>query len=186
MERAAKRVKVAQPRWFRFRSKMNGEAGYLSNFTPLPDRPLFFTVGEEKFTAPTIEHAFQALKFDTLVGPARPDLARQVVQLTEAKDARRAGNKKAFKKHGVQLDVPRWMSRRDDLMKELLQQRVALDRPFRRILERLVADGYKLLHIPQRVTGELYWEGHVPKNDDTQPMKGRNRLGELMMELMND
>jgi predicted NAD-dependent protein-ADP-ribosyltransferase YbiA (DUF1768 family) len=157
---------------------------YLSNFTPA-------TVHYAGRTFPSIEHAYQAAKFQHAVtarngvplSPAEADewVARFAVDGDlggePAAAAKSAGTKGAMKAAGLQLDAQAWSAQQDALMAALVRARADADELYRKVLRKAARDNVALLHF-DRGGARSHWGGHFAQG--TRAWRGENRLGELL------
>jgi hypothetical protein len=91
----------------------------------------------------------------------------------EAVDAKRVGGRAAFKKNGTwTLGTPRGTL-------EALQARWRSDPLFRQVLETTLDEGVTLVCFERGDPTKAYWGGQVVNGH----VRGRNRLGEMLMEL---
>ena len=142
----------------------------LSNFSPVPGG---VPVGGRRF--PSVEHAFQAAKFEHT---DRPDLMEKFTcagSMT-AEEAKKAGGRKGMTKDGAALRTDEWARECDQVMKDALEARFDVDPEFRRILEAVADSGATLLHFER---GGGYWGGKVKDGQ----IVGENMLGKMMMAL---
>ena len=148
---------------------------YLSNFAPVP-----VEVDGEVF--PSAEHAFQAAKYKCSTAPdlARAFLRGGAVGALAPVEAKRAGGKGGMKLRGAVLDQKAWLAKRDATMRKILEARARSDARFRAILSRTDELNIYLLHF-ERQGAKAYWGGCGGTGSD--PVKGANRLGELMMDV---
>lgn len=153
------------------------DARYLSTMTP-PPAPLVLDVDGESLSFPSMEHAFQALKYSD------PELRRLfcvggVYGELEPTRVKSKGGKKAMALRGVSLDVPAWNARRDRVMADIAAARARVDPAFSDLLRRYAADGVELLHFERSRTS--HWGGHVAR--DGSGWRGGNALGRIYMAL---
>ena len=132
---------------------------------------------------PSVEHAFHASKARC---SDRPEIARTFecggsVGSNPAA-AKTAGGKGGFKKQHATLDQAQWDRVRDAETTKALRARARADAEFCSILRATAAHNVHLLHF-ERQAGKAYWGGAV---DATGTIVGRNRLGELLMELREE
>jgi ribA/ribD-fused uncharacterized protein len=147
----------------------SGDHAFLSNFYP---SPLTFRLTDAEnpdgvyFTAPTVEHAFQAMKL-------RPD---NFSRLTETARILRAATPGNAKKLGRVIPLREdWDSVKDNVMLWLLNKKFSpWDNPG--LSDLLVATGDALL-IEGNTWGDTYW------GVDSGTGEGQNRLGELLMQV---
>ena len=142
---------------------------HLSNFAKVPGGLVF-----DGQRYPTVEHAFQAAKFQYT---ARPSDAARFERPMTAVAAKAAGSRAGMMKVGLALDRVRWEEACDDIMKRALQARYDADPDFRRILEAVAATGKQLLHFERRGG---YWGGKVKDG----VVVGQNKLGQMLMALL--
>ena len=146
----------------------------LSNFHPVE-----IEVDGRRYSS--VEHAFHAAKARCSSNPkvaAQFEVGGRVPRDPLA--AKMAGGRKGFQKLGAVLNVARWNRERDAATMAALRARLACDDLFREILAAVHAKDLQLLHF-ERGGAKSYWGGNVRKADGV--MVGRNRLGEMLMQL---
>ena len=146
----------------------------LSNFHPVEIE----VVGRRY---PSVEHAFHAAKARC---SSNPEVARQFevggsVPSTPL-GAKKAGGRAGFAKLGTELDETRWNAQRDAATMAALRARLACDSTFREILATVHSKQLRLVHF-ERGGAKSYWGGNIRTDDGV--IVGRNRLGEMLMEL---
>lgn len=169
----------------------------LSNFYPVPDSSpgLVLTGSGQARTYRTVEHAFQASKYllccdspNREATAARFEIGGQIVS---SLDAKKAGGRSGMAKFGCTLDTAAWSQHGDVVMQEALRARWGVDPTFRDVLS--ATKGILLVHF-ERSGKKSYWGGTVkagPTGDaggggggsGGEVYQGRNRLGEMLMEL---
>ena len=168
--------------WLLFHSKAkksnepmpSNAARILSNFSLLD-------VSYQDKTYRSIEHVYHASKFSyRRNGDARSDLVEEIRNLSSPQEAKVAGGKKGMKKRGVELDVELFDSVRDDIMKSLVKDKITRHSEVQDILRKSKEEKIELLHHSR---SDMYWGCHVD-NETGQIRKGRNRLGEIYMEFI--
>jgi ribA/ribD-fused uncharacterized protein len=142
----------------------------LSNFSS-------FDVEYEGHIYPTIEHAYQALKYSCtqnkdLVGIIRDEFADKT-----AVQAKSSGSKKEMKKRGVTLDVKCWNETSLLIMKKLILSKLQRHPEIRKILDVAREQNIRLVHFSRM---DMYWGAHTNGEEVT----GLNHLGEIYMDLM--
>ena len=146
----------------------------LSNFHPVE-----IEVAGQRY--PSVEHAFHAAKARC---SSNPEVARQFevggsVPSTPL-GAKKAGGRAGFAKLGTELDETRWNAQRDAATMAALRARLACDNIFREILATVHSKQLRLVHF-ERGGAKSYWGGNIRTDDGV--IVGRNRLGEMLMEL---
>lgn len=139
---------------------------------------------------PSVEHYFHAAKAEIATNRPSTSVVFEVggtIGNLSALDAKKAGGKHA-KKHFPSVQWPTtfnataWDNARDKVTMRGLKAKLATDLQFRSILTELKRRKLRLLHF-ERGGARSYWGGSLDK--DTGAVKGKNRLGQLMHELMN-
>jgi len=160
---------------------------YLSNLQMLK-KPLVY----EGLTYPSIEHAFQAAKYNyiTMRSTAKrggEELKRLFTVGEEygklpATQACSKGKRGTMdKKHKVDLDLHRWNAVSLQVMKKLMAERAKVDRVFVACL----IDARKGLKIYHKEKGvNAFWGGHFTDKDRTK-FQGQNHMG-LLLEQLGD
>lgn len=139
----------------------------LSNFAP-------FDVVIDNVVYPTVEHAFQAMKYTCT---SRPELAETVRQASTATAAKRAGSRKAMKQHKVELDISCWNAKKEHIMRELIQSKISRHPKIQAIMETARQHPVKFVHFSRF---DMEWGAHV-KNG---AVEGRNLLGTIYQEFV--
>jgi ribA/ribD-fused uncharacterized protein len=142
----------------------------LSNFSA-------FDVEYDGHIYPTVEHAYQALKYSctqnkTLVSVIRDEFADKT-----AVQAKSSGSKKEMKKRGVTLDVKCWNEYSLPIMKKLIVSKLQRHPEIRKILDVAKEQNIRLVHFSRM---DMYWGAHV----NEEKITGLNHLGEIYMALM--
>eukprot|EP00756_Hemistasia_phaeocysticola_P029587 Hpha_TRINITY_DN1623_c0_g1::TRINITY_DN1623_c0_g1_i2::g.48912::m.48912 len=130
---------------------------------------------------PSVEHAFHAAKARCSDRPsvaAAFECGGRVGK--DALAAKKAGGRAGFAKAGAVLDVAKWDVERDGATMAALRARLRVDAVFRSILLRTAERGLRLVHF-ERQGQRSYWGGSV--DPSSGEVRGRNRLGEMLMEL---
>jgi len=146
----------------------------LSNFWPCT-----ITVAGKRYAS--IEHYFHAAKAlcsDKPAIAASWELGGNVGACPAA--AKKAGGRGGFAKAGATLDMAKWETERDRATSVALRARVEADEQYALILRTVAHARLHLLHF-ERQAGAAYWGGAIDRV--TGAVVGRNRLGELLMEL---
>ena len=136
--------------------------------------------GGNEVTYPSVEHYFQAMKYQY---SSRPELSARFAvggPWKEAREAKRQGSKTGMQRHGAKLDRPRWDAMRLTVMTQGLQAVWAQHEDFRAILQEVKAQHKYLLHF-ERSGARSFWGGSVCKQ--TGQVRGQNHLGKIMMAL---
>lgn len=133
----------------------------------------------------TVEHAFQAGKYLRCARPEEP--ARRAAaelevggRLATAHAAKIAGGRRGMGERGCALDRDAWALEADGVMMSALRARAATDATFSRVLRASRAQRVTLVH-HERAAAKSYWGGGIAKGSGA--VIGRNRLGEMLMEL---
>lgn len=162
---------MAPPYILFFSGSKDADAKYLSNFQPA-------SVEFMGVVYPSIEHAFQAAKFQRSDKPA---LASRLLFM-DAKGAKSAGSKTAMKRAGATLDVARWNQDSLAVMKHLVAQRMKTDPLYRRMIEEGRRAGTRFLHF-ERSGAKSIWGGFFPQGasrDTAAAFVGQNLLGRIL------
>ena len=167
---------------------------YLSNFQPL-QTPLEYK--GQKY--PTVEHAFQAAKYNfasfkknkqgrLFGGPAEMRALRNRFAIggefatLEAAKIKSKGMRKHFKDLQIELNLEKWDENKDGVMMKLLHARMNVDPLFKKILT--LSRGIQLLHFERAKKGRSYWGVPTTKMDaDGKIVTEPNTLGKMMMRL---
>lgn len=172
-----------------FHSKSaNAVARVLSNFHPMPTGVVYRIprASEDVIpkalwdrSAPTVEHAFQAVKI-ALVDEQHPLLERILDErTTTASGARTLGGQRSFRKSGLCLDMARWNAVSGDVMRALVKARYVVDHTFRNALAVALKQGVPL-HF-ERSGARSKWGGHFEKA--TGEWRGANELGKILYDV---
>jgi N-glycosidase YbiA len=148
---------MEEVRFFRGTSKF-------SNFHPCP---LAYTLGGRAFTAPSVEHWFQALKFER----TDPAWAERILRAATPAEAKRLGSKRGC---GGRAVDPLWDTRRLEVMKALLEVKFAPGTDARRALE--ATRGRRLV---ENSPFDYFW-------GCGRTGTGQNMLGRLLMEIRDE
>lgn len=138
--------------------RFEGEYHWLSNFWPA-------IVLLDRVDYPTVEHAYQAAKFDS-VNMSGTQFTRAIIRAARTP----AEAKKLGRIRGIRRD---WNNVRLDAMLDLLRQK--FDHP--ELLEKLKATGDATL-IKGNNYGDVYW--------GVCDGKGENHLGKLLMQVRKE
>lgn len=143
----------------------------LSNFGNIP-------VEYEGDTYPTVEHAFQAMKYK--LASTRPELYRMFVRGGELGPdpvkAKMMGGRKGMKTHHAELDVQKWSALSEKVMEDLVREKMK-NEVVRAILIICLQNDILLLHHSR---GDMKWGCHA--NPDGTIKKGENLLGQIYMK----
>lgn len=154
----------------------------LSNFWP-SEVKVAFDANQPPKTYPSVEHAFHAGK--AALCSDKPAMAHWFEKAgaggrEPASEAKKRGAKGVYKKENAALDVLAWDRHRDTVTMNALCARMETEEQFRAILRATRERGMYLLHF-ERQGVKSYWGGNLSK--ETGAVVGRNRLGEMLMEL---
>ncbi len=124
---------------------------------------------------PTIEHAYQAHKYNYT---SKPEIIAEFYvggKIKTAKEAKKAGGKEAMKKMKTALDIKRWEPTSDKVMEDLVKYKVQNYPEIRNILSILRKNNVYLVHTSR---GDKNWGASM--NDTKTGIKlGKNKLGKL-------
>lgn len=142
----------------------------LSNFSS-------FDVEYEGYIYPTVEHAYQALKYSCTQNKNLVKVIRDEFADKTAVQAKSSGSKKEMKKRGITLDVKCWNEYSLPIMKKLILSKVQRHPEIRKIIDVAREQNVRLVHFSRM---DMYWGAHA--NGDK--VTGVNHLGEIYMDLM--
>lgn len=142
----------------------------LSNFSS-------FDVEYDNHIYPTVEHAFQALKYSCTEKPELVHAIREQYADKDAIAAKSSGGKGAMKKLKVNLDINCWNTVKDEIMKKLIASKISRHPEIRQIIEIAKQHNYRLVHFSRT---DMYWGAHVNESG-TEIKDGLNKLGEIYM-----
>lgn len=142
----------------------------LSNFSS-------FDVEYDNHVYPTVEHAFQALKYSCTEKPELVDVIREQYADKDAIAAKSSGGKGAMKKLKVNLDINCWNTVKDEIMKKLIASKISRHPEIRQIIDIAREHNYRLVHFSR---SDMYWGAHVNESG-TEIKDGLNKLGEIYM-----
>jgi ribA/ribD-fused uncharacterized protein len=142
----------------------------LSNFSS-------FDVEYEGHIYPTVEHAYQALKYSCTQNKNLVSIIRDEFANKTAVQAKSSGSKKEMKKRGVTLDVKCWNEISLTIMKKLILSKLQRHPEIRKILDIARDQNIRLVHFSRM---DMYWGAHTNGVEVT----GVNHLGEIYMDLM--
>ena len=142
----------------------------LSNFSP-------FDVEYDNYVYPTVEHAFQALKYSCSENPEMVNVIREQYADKDAIAAKSSGSKSTMKKLKVTLDITCWNNVKDDIMRKLIASKISRHPEIRKIVDLAKEHNYVLVHFSR---SDMYWGAHVDKTG-TEIKEGSNKLGEIYM-----
>ncbi len=131
----------------------------------------------------SVEHAYTFAKYLHLEGNAPvPDDVLPVLYGSTAKEAKSLGSKKSMTSRGVKLDVGRFDSQREDIMRQLIKSKVALNPVIQDLLHTLQAGGVPVALYHHSRT-DMFWGCHFCQETGTLK-RGLNKLGELYMKIV--
>ena len=142
----------------------------LSNFSS-------FDVEYENYVYPTVEHAFQALKYSCTEKPELVHVIREQYADKDAIAAKSSGGKGAMKKLKVNLDVNCWNTVKDEIMRKLIASKISRHPEIKQIIDIAKQHNYRLVHFSR---SDMYWGAHV-NEAGTEIKDGLNKLGEIYM-----
>ncbi len=146
----------------------------LSNFSMIP-------VEYESHIYPSVEHAYQAQKYNY---SNRPELVSEFYDgtITTPEAAKSAGGKGGMKKRGAVLDFSRWSEDvSQTIMRELIVSKIQRNPVIREILDLLAPHHVELVHFSR---SDMFWGAHV-NEERTAIIRGKNLLGELYNEFIH-
>jgi ribA/ribD-fused uncharacterized protein len=124
---------------------------------------------------PTIEHAYQAHKYNYT---SKPELMADFYiggKIKTAEDAQKAGRKSAMTASGTALDLKRWEPTADKVMEDLVKYKVQNYPEIRNILSIMRKNNVYLVHYSMR---DKIW-GATMNTDRTAIKSGQNKLGKI-------
>lgn len=128
---------------------------------------------------PTVEHAFQAMKYK--LASTRPEAYRLFIQGGEIgsdpKNAKMAGGKKGMKTQHAELDVEKWSTISEKVMKDLIREKLK-NEVVRAIISICAKNQIPLLHHSR---SDMKWGCHA--NPDGTIKRGENLLGQIYMKI---
>jgi ribA/ribD-fused uncharacterized protein len=145
---------------------------YLSNFSE-------HDVQYDGYLYPTVEHAFQALKYSCTENPELVNVIREQYKNKTANEAKSSGSKAGMKKMNVSLNLKCWDNKKDAIMRALIQSKVQRHPEILGILTVVRDNGYTLVH---HARTDMEWGAHVNYDDEkhiTGIKEGVNKLGEI-------
>lgn len=142
----------------------------LSNFAD-------FSVEYDGKIYPTVEHAYQALKYTCT---NKPELVEMVRKLDTPEKAKSAGGKGGMSKQGAVLDIECWNNKKDKIMQDLVKSKIDRHSAIRDILKTAKEQHIFLVHFSRF---DMEWGAHV--DTDGKIKKGENKLGVLFNEFAN-
>ena len=146
-----------------------------------------FDVEYDGYVYPTVEHAFQSLKYKCSGNPSLVNIVREEIKNKTASEAKTAGGKKAFETKGVMLNFDCWDNIKDRIMRELIESKISRHNQIRNILKEIKQDDILLVHYASGRSLEkrdLYW-GAILSEDKKSIKMGENNLGKIYMEFVN-
>jgi len=127
---------------------------------------------------PTVEHAYQALKYTCT---NKPELVEMVRKLDTPEKAKSAGGKGGMSKQGAVLDIECWNNKKDKIMQDLVKSKIERHSAIRDILKTAKEQHILLVHFSRF---DMEWGAHV--DTDGKIKKGENKLGVLFNEFANE
>jgi ribA/ribD-fused uncharacterized protein len=142
----------------------------LSNFS---DHDVMY----EGYRYPSVEHAFQALKYSCTGRPELVDIVRENFANKTAVEAKSSGGKGAMKKWKVELDIGCWERKKVAIMKALIASKIERHPEIKQIINTAKMNNMELVHFSR---SDMYWGAHV-NEEGTAIKNGQNMLGKLYM-----
>jgi len=150
-------------------------ARLLSNFAKIP-------VVYKGNTYPTLEHAFQGIKYLFSNKPHfEADFRIDGVVGSDPANAKYWGSRKGMKETGATLNVAEWDTHSELLMMELIQVKVESSPNIITILEIVKANKIQIVH-----TSKIDFKWGASVNTDGTISKGDNLLGKIYMQIAKD
>ena len=134
---------------------------------------------------PTVEHAFQALKYSCTENPELVDVIREQYKNKTANEAKSSGSRSGMKKMNVALNIRCWDERKDGIMRTLIESKISRHPEIQQILEVVRDKNYILIH---HARTDMEWGAHVNHDEAkniTGIKEGANKLGEIYMSFAN-
>jgi ribA/ribD-fused uncharacterized protein len=150
---------------------------HLSNFSE-------HDVEYDGYVYPTVEHAFQALKYSCTEKPELVNAIREQYKNKTANEAKSSGSKAGMKKMNVSLNLKCWDNKKDSIMRALIQSKLQRHPEILEILSVVRDNGYTLVH---HARTDMEWGAHVNYDDEkhiTGIKEGVNKLGEIYMSFL--
>jgi ribA/ribD-fused uncharacterized protein len=142
----------------------------LSNFS-------LFDVEYKGYLYPTVEHAYQALKYSCTKNPELVNIIRDEFASKSAVQAKSSGSKKEMKKRGVTLDLLKWNDCSLDIMKALIASKLSRHAEIQKIINTVKENNIELVHFSRM---DMFWGAHT-NPEKTAITKGNNHLGKIYM-----
>ena len=133
-------------------------------------------------TFPTVEHAYQALKYSCTEKPELVNSVQIEFRDRDPVDVKKAGSKATMKKLGVTLDVECWDGHKDGIMETLIKSKIDRHPEIRQTLEIAAKNNIMLVHFSR---SDMYWGAHVSENGKSIK-RGENNLGKIYMSYYPD
>ena len=133
-------------------------------------------------TFPTVEHAYQALKYSCTEKPELVNSVQIEFRDRDPADVKKAGSKATMKKLGVTLDVECWNDHKDGIMETLIKSKIDRHPEIKQILEIAAKNNIMLVHFSR---SDMYWGAHVSENGKSIK-RGENNLGKIYMSYYPD
>jgi ribA/ribD-fused uncharacterized protein len=130
---------------------------------------------------PTVEHAFQALKYSCTSRPELVGIVREAFANKTAAEAKSSGGKGAMKKWKVELDIRCWEQKKVAVMNDLIASKIERHPEIRQIIDTAKTHNMELVHFSR---SDMYWGAHV-NPEGTAIKDGKNMLGKLYMSYYN-
>lgn len=130
---------------------------------------------------PTVEHAFQALKYSCTSRPELVGIVREAFANKTAAEAKSSGGKGAMKKWKVELDIRCWEQKKVAVMNDLIASKIERHPKIRQIIDTAKTHNMELVHFSR---SDMYWGAHV-NQEGTAIKDGKNMLGKLYMSYYN-
>lgn len=149
---------------------------HLSNFYPV-------MIKFNNKIYPSVEHLFQSEKIRLCSD--KPEMSEWftskgwIGKLPSAV-AKSMGGRKGYTKYHNTLDIEKWNTICDDVMKSCIIARLEVDPTFKKILEATKKQNIYLLHF-ERQGSKSYWGG--VKGKQNNKILGQNILGHILMDL---
>lgn len=132
-----------------------------------------FWIYDPKGKFPSIEHAFQYMKYRYSSNPSEAD--RIPWNQLSAERAKQMGSKKEFAKRHLVLRIEKWNRDRIDIMIRLILNRCTKDKTYRQIIKKLSDANVKIIHFSRN---DFFWGASTNR-------KGNNYLGKILQCIGN-
>ena len=133
-------------------------------------------------TFPTVEHAYQALKYSCTEKPELVNSVQTEFRDRDPVDVKKAGSKATMKKLGVTLDVECWNGYKDGIMETLIKSKIDRHPEIQETLKIAAKNNIMLVHFSR---SDMYWGAHVSE-DGKSIKRGENNLGKIYMSYYPD